>query len=84
MRIGTVRGRVGERAWGGGHTAHGLKEWCPCEIPSTPRGLSRFRPAQVLETNLQEILTAVKEQEELETKGSKVAAAKLKLKQQLS
>uniref|UniRef100_A0A7S0NEJ6 AP complex subunit sigma n=2 Tax=Geminigeraceae TaxID=589343 RepID=A0A7S0NEJ6_9CRYP len=37
----------------------------------------------VLETNLQEILTAVKEQEELETKGSKVASAKLKLKNQL-
>lgn len=37
----------------------------------------------VLETNLHEILTAVKEQEELETKGSKVAAAKLKLQQQL-
>jgi AP-3 complex subunit sigma len=37
----------------------------------------------VLETNLQEILTAVKEQEELEAKGSKVASAKLKLKQQL-
>jgi hypothetical protein len=48
------------------------------------RGLSRFGVAQVLETNLQEILTSVKEQEELETKGSKVAAAKLKLKQQLS
>ena len=37
----------------------------------------------VLETNLQEILTAVKEQEELEAKGSKVASAKLKIKQQL-
>ena len=33
----------------------------------------------VLETNLQEILTAVKEQEELEAKGSKVASAKLRL-----
>lgn len=37
----------------------------------------------VLETNLQEILTAVKEQEELESKGSKMAQAKYRLKQQL-
>jgi len=37
----------------------------------------------VLETNLQEILTSVKEQEELESKGSKLAQAKYQLKQQL-
>lgn len=37
----------------------------------------------VLETNLQEILASLKEQEELEAKGSKMAQAKLKIKEKI-
>eukprot|EP00339_Tiarina_fusa_P023661 CAMPEP_0117005430 /NCGR_PEP_ID=MMETSP0472-20121206/6052_1 /TAXON_ID=693140 ORGANISM="Tiarina fusus, Strain LIS" /NCGR_SAMPLE_ID=MMETSP0472 /ASSEMBLY_ACC=CAM_ASM_000603 /LENGTH=170 /DNA_ID=CAMNT_0004706675 /DNA_START=56 /DNA_END=566 /DNA_ORIENTATION=- len=35
----------------------------------------------VLETNLQEIMTAIKDQEEMESRGSRVASAKLKIKE---
>mmetsp|Transcript_51966 Transcript_51966/g.121819 ORF Transcript_51966/g.121819 Transcript_51966/m.121819 type:complete len:167 (+) Transcript_51966:79-579(+) len=37
----------------------------------------------VLETNLQEIMTAIKDQEEMESRGSRVASAKLKIKERM-